>query len=298
MSVRLILVHGIAQDPAGGAALHAAWRELLLANASAPGLLAHTATSMAFYADILDAASRSKQVIAMGPDGQAEDPDELAFLSAGISQIARAMAIGPAELAAAQPGDQGRQAIAQSGVIGRALVGALAAIETRWPEAGLIALKVLKQVYVYLSRPATRQAIDQRLIDELDRAAAAGEQAIVIAHSLGTVIAFTVLRALAGAHHAVPQLVTLGSPLAIAAIKNRIHPPFCRPENVRAWANFFDCGDPVTLGRALSEDFFGPGIANDGTINNQTANAHGIEGYLGQPGIIAVLEAALAGTMK
>lgn len=82
---------------------------------------------------------------------------------------------------------------------------------------------------------------------------------IVIAHSLGTVVAYEAL-------HAHPDLeldllVTLGSPLALPdAVFNRLQPgpganTGSRPANVRRWVNISDYGDPIAILRPFTRYF-------------------------------------------
>ncbi len=82
---------------------------------------------------------------------------------------------------------------------------------------------------------------------------------IVIAHSLGTVVAYEAL-------HAHPDLkvdllVTLGSPLALPdAIFHRLQPrsgaaASPRPANVRRWVNISDYGDPIAILRPFTRYF-------------------------------------------
>lgn len=293
MLVKLIFVHGIAQDPGGKDQLHAKWRKLLRDHATQPELFDAAPSAMAFYADILDAATNGAEIVHMGPGGAPSDEAELAFISAGLRQMAREMGVSDAEIRAVSTQNAMLVTIEQSGMIGRALVGALSAIETRLPGAGTIGVRVLKQAHVYLSRPKTREAIDQRLKNELSLAVAAGQRTIVVAHSLGTVVAFKVLRELIADGIEVPLLVTMGSPLSISAIKNGIGLPWARPSLLASWNNFYDRGDAVALGRGLTEATFAAGIFNDGTVDNDTSNAHSIEGYLSHPEVIRLLESSL-----
>lgn len=82
---------------------------------------------------------------------------------------------------------------------------------------------------------------------------------IVIAHSLGTVVAYEAL-------HAHPELkvdllVTLGSPLALpGAVFPLLQPPPAdgtgpRPANVSRWVNISDHGDPIAILRPFSTYF-------------------------------------------
>lgn len=303
MPVNLLFVHGIRQDPKGKDALLKTWRNLLAQNASRPGLFDAAHSSMAFYADILGPAAQAAGVFEMGTEAIPDDVAEAQFIGAGLRQMAKAVSITDRQIA--EEADK-EVAVPQSNVFGRTLVGALAALEGRIPSAGILGVRVLKEAYIYLTKPATQAAIDERLVAEIKAALERGGPLIVVSHSLGTVVAFRLLRDLALQPDFVdrlkergvslPLLVTMGSPLGVTAVKNRVGLPTERPAIVGRWANFFDRGDLVALGQGLTTENFGRGIDNDNGINNQTSNAHSINGYLNHPHIIAALEDAILAT--
>lgn len=304
MATRLIFIHGIKQDPDGKDQLTARWRNLLAANATMPGLFEATDSAMVFYADILGAAAIAAGIVGMGPVAEAATSDaaEADFIAAGLREMARSAGATDQEISMAADSQAGTTAmIAQGSAVGRRLVGALAAIEARVPAAGLLGVRVLKEAYLYLTQPALRDAIDQRARDVIAPALAAGDRIVVLSHSLGTVIGFRVLRELAAAPlpagaagtPPVPLLVTMGSPLSIAAVRKHVGLPTVRPAIVGRWANFYDKSDLVSLGKGLPAEVFGAGISNDGDVDNDTFNAHGIEGYLIHDHIIAALEQEL-----
>lgn len=267
------------------------WLQLLLHNATQPDLFRNAISSMAFYADILGPAAQVANILSMGAVTDSDDAEK-AFLGAGLRQMAKAAAISDQEIETAADEAAELQVVAQSGVVGRTLVGALAALEHRIPSAGILGVRVLKEAYVYLTQPATQNAVDARVKAELTAGFASGDPVIVISHSLGTVIAFRLLRELRTSE--APLLITMGSPLTIAAVKNRVGLPTGRPANIKRWANYYDKGDVVALGQGLVASNFGPGIDNDDDVNNQTANAHSIDGYLNHSHIIRLLEQTLA----
>lgn len=89
-------------------------------------------------------------------------------------------------------------------------------------------------------------------------------------------------------------LVTLGSPLAVTAIRNALRPighPSCAP----AWFNPTDPRDVVAL-YPLQTQRFGvdPEIENKTDVHNETPNRHGIAGYLGDPVVAQRIHAALS----
>ena len=85
---------------------------------------------------------------------------------------------------------------------------------------------------------ALAPAAQDRILDAL------GDTSIVIAHSLGSVVAY---EALHRTEKHVPMFLTLGSPLALRTfVKQRVAPrPLRTPECVRQWLNFWDKDDIV-----------------------------------------------------
>jgi hypothetical protein len=88
---------------------------------------------------------------------------------------------------------------------------------------------------------------------------------MIIAHSMGTIIAYDVLKQLEG-ELVIDTLVTLGSPLGLSTIQRRLHPAtqsgnknkfnLITPQNIRRfWFNFADPEDKVAMDYQLAEDF-------------------------------------------
>ena len=108
---------------------------------------------------------------------------------------------------------------------------------------------------------------------------------VVIAHSLGTIIAYDVLSEAAFRNRPLPLLVTLGSPLGIGNVQARLRDRAGRPNPVptclKAWANFADRFDPVALDATLRDAFEPPqDFAIDEAVNNGAKNNHDLTGYL------------------
>lgn len=108
----------------------------------------------------------------------------------------------------------------------------------------------------YLYFALARREIRARLEEELIRAARCGQAVAILAHSMGSVIAYDAVR-----HNPclpVDLLITMGSPLGFAAVQQdlcgAVPPPY--PPNLRRWLNVFDGLDPVTMpDQRLAEDF-------------------------------------------
>jgi pimeloyl-ACP methyl ester carboxylesterase len=146
-----------------------------------------------------------------------------------------------------------------------------------------------RDVFVYLTLPGVRRKID-RVVDE----ALGAEPCVVVAHSLGTVVAYNVLRRRGTGGLVCPRFVTLGSPLGVKAIKDRLDTPLESPPAVGNWFNAYDERDLVAL-VGLDQLYFNviPAIVNKSDVRNFTDNRHGVEGYLSDPVIAAKLSELL-----
>ncbi len=154
-------------------------------------------------------------------------------------------------------------------------------------------------VYQYLTNRLIRKPIDEGVMEAMST----DIETVVVGHSLGTVVAYTLLQR-EGVRQGwkVPLFVTLGAPLAVTAIRalapgiggvgsNRT--PAC----VTKWFNVMDSRDPIAL-HPLNEKHFplNPAdrpIENKIDVRNRTGNHHGIKGYLGDPEVAKVIYDAM-----
>ena len=102
---------------------------------------------------------------------------------------------------------------------------------------------------------------------------------LVIAHSLGSIIAYDVLRE-AGSAREVPLLVTVGSPLGVTEIQDLVTTPLRVPDGVAAWRNVADGRDLVALDRTLRPEYAPAERITDFLVVNDNDNHHGIREYL------------------
>ncbi|WP_153808178.1 hypothetical protein [Nocardia sp. SYP-A9097] len=142
----------------------------------------------------------------------------------------------------------------------------------------------VRDVSLYLTNTAVQRAINKVVLAELDDA-----PFVLVAHSLGTVLSYNVLRS-ADRHGHCHGLITLGSPLGISAIRTRLHTPLTHPRDTDHWFNAYDKADIVAL-RPLDQDWFPlePPIENYEKVSNTTSNHHGISGYLNDPFVAATI---------
>lgn len=143
----------------------------------------------------------------------------------------------------------------------------------------LFTQRFVQDVYQYFFNPFIRSQIKERF-----KNVAVGAD-IVIAHSLGTVVAFEALHELPALD--VKLFVTLGSPLAMNAVKEevkRAH-PLSQPMCVRKWRNFADPLDIVSIDTSITDEYHGVDI-KDCLVENlerwshQFYGPHSLRGYI------------------
>ena len=157
------------------------------------------------------------------------DEAELADLTMAVEEI-----VTPDDLAAAAASREKAWVPARVGTL-------IGAVDRRFPRAsGVLVMRTLRQVRSYLRDPWLKAGVDQ-----ITAEAAAGAT-VLIGHSLGSVVAYEFLRRHPG--HSVKLLLTLGSPLGLRMIRDRL--PRGGPE-VERWVNIRDRNDPVTAAGAL-----------------------------------------------
>jgi hypothetical protein len=138
-----------------------------------------------------------------------------------------------------------------------------------------------RDVWLYCRRAGVRDAINRIVAAQLTE-----EPTVVVAHSLGTVVGYSVLSTDTRTLN-VPLLVTVGSPLGIRAIRNQLV-PLHMPDCVKNWYNAFDTRDVVALYPLDASNFpIQPPIENNNSVKNGTDNRHGIHGYLDDKNVAA-----------
>lgn len=290
--MNVLMIHGIGQEGSTQQELIDKWTKSL--HSVAPGLLKGSNVNMAYYGTTLAdwTTGKTKAAVGMGADDievDVGDDAEIKFLASALEEALVQSGGGEAEIEAALE-EAGNDAVPMDTFFGRRIVGLVRALEKISPAKGSILLRVVKQGHTYLSAPGAGTAVDAIVRPYLQKS-----PQVVITHSLGTVIAFKLLRELeaGGKSVEIPLLITMGSPLGLDAFKKKLGPPRRKPAFVKRWENFYDPSDLVALGKALDESTFAAGIENDGTVNNQTSNAHGIVGYLPHKGVIEALKKVL-----
>ena len=286
--MRLLLIHGRAQQGKSSAIIQQEWMTALRRGFAAIGMSEPPALRIdaPFYGDKLIellAAFDLPQADQVATRGGAVDDGYADFLEEVAKQATDEDKVTDREI------DRELGPTQPRGVENWPWVQAvIRAIDRRTPGVSDFSIgQLLRDVYVYVNSGPVRRAINQIVADELTN-----EPTVVIAHSLGTVVGYEVLRQHAG--NSVPRLVTVGSPLGIRAIRNRLATPLTMPGGVSNWYNAFDTRDVVALYPLDADNFsITPPIDNYPLVKNHTENRHGIDGYLDDVQVARHVAAAL-----
>lgn len=292
--MRMILVHGINQQGKSSQKILDEWLSSLHATYATLGyddpLGKLSRIEAAFYGDTLEQLSSVKvksEAIALGAEEAPEDFDE--FAVDALREMALRMGATEAQIEA----EVSETAVAQGAGPHKKLLKAIArVIETVSPLHGTLALRVLGQAHAYIRNQHVHDEVNKlvRPLFEDDK------PAIVVSHSLGTIVAYSILREFAkkGRPRQSPLFVTLGSPLGIDSVRRGFPKPRVKPDKVVRWVNGADPEDFVALRPELTNDNFGPGIENYPDIENGYENPHSIAGYLSDPRIAKAIAESIS----
>jgi len=145
--------------------------------------------------------------------------------------------------------------------------------------------KATDDVVTYLIVPNARKVINNFYLTALTP-----EPTIIIAHSLGTLIAYDILATLDAAKYDIRGLITLGSPLGVEVVQRQLYASPVYPKSLRGnWVNMYDPNDIVALNPLNQRNFrVDPEITNH-EVENNSDNKHKIKEYLSNPLIAETL---------
>ncbi|MFG0675671.1 hypothetical protein [Delftia sp. WSY_7] len=294
--MRLVLVHGINNEKSTVQEIQARWMTALNAGWESLGLTPSQAFTVdtAYYADVLaQASTQGTAVVEMG-GGQVSSGLAIEFLRA----YAEEAGITEEELqaAAAQAGVP-LQAVAQ-GVPHEGWVIAFAnVLERLLPTKGKYVAKLfLKQASVYIGDPALTAKIDALVKKQVFEGKS--DPAIIIGHSLGSVVSYRLLASEPLANRVCPLFVTLGSPLSVAIFRPILPKRGMLPTPpIGRWINGRNKEDFITLGKAIVKKSIGfDGVEDITDVIDNKDNRHDIEAYLRSPKIAQAIYDAIHAT--
>lgn len=296
MTRELVFLHGRSQQNKNSVELKAQWIDALESGLDAAGLkmpISETAVRFPYYGDTL------MQLIDPPADGQIDeilirgmtDDDETAraFVEEFVAEVRDQRQIAPVEDAAIEAVTA--VAVARGWQNSRWVMAILRALDSNVPFTRGAALALAtNDVYHYLYNKRVSKPID----DGVRAAMTPGVESVVVAHSLGSIVAYKLLTEQGrAAEWKVPTLVTVGSPLGVHAVTKKLG-TIAYPSVVDSWFNARDPEDIVAL-NALEAPYFDvqPAIVNKSDVANGTSNQHGISGYLSDPEVARVIHDAL-----
>lgn len=157
----------------------------------------------------------------------------------------------------------------------------------------------LPDLYKYYTDKKIKKEIRSRLKDVIQKHK--GKRVMILSHSMGTIIAYDVLRELGklSPRLTIDHFVTLGSPLGLPHVTSEIiaeNPLIRTPSIVTRWSNFADKRDPVAIDVYLSGDFEpndrGVQVKDDLVANDWDDGGlhHKSYGYLRTPEVSKVIK--------
>lgn len=280
---RLILIHGRSQEDKDAIELKKTWLDALRKGLAVNGLtlpIDEERIRFPYYGDTLRdlcegvPPEQAAKIVVRGAGASADDQQQIATLlrdyytSLGITD-----AQIEAELKAVEPTNVRERGPQNWGWV----EAIIRVIDQKVPGAGALIALVTNDVHQYLTKDTVRLRIEKGVKEAFDPA----DENIVVSHSLGTIVAYTLLRKLSKeGGWRVPTLVTVGSPLGIHSIQDSLG-AILHPACVGEWFNASDPNDVVAL-NPLTPKYFNvnPAIIDKRDVKNWTPNKHGIIGYL------------------
>ncbi|MFB7311147.1 antibiotic ABC transporter ATP-binding protein [Streptomyces sp. NPDC056192] len=265
---RVVVVHGIGQEFLGPESMGRDVGPALRDGVRLAGgpRLEPKDVACAFYGNLYFEAGMRSLDIPPWDETDVDEGLEIELLEAWWEQAAR---IDPAVL--------GPDAADSRGVVGfgasrlllservRAALDALSASSFFAKVSDRLLIFALKQVRRYMTEPELRRQAQARIAEEIT-----DETRVLVAHSLGSVIAYEAL--CAHPEWPVTDFVTLGSPLGMRSVVfDRLEPRptknvGCWPGGIERWTNIADRGDIVALADRLGPRF--SDRVDDSSISN------------------------------
>ncbi|HEY9230037.1 MAG TPA: hypothetical protein VIP11_25520, partial [Gemmatimonadaceae bacterium] len=143
-------------------------------------------------------------------------------------------------------------------------------------------LRALAGDATFLSDASKRCASERRLGDALDRAKREGRPVILVAHSLGSVVAYDYLSTVRDTG-IVQRLVSVGSMLGSADLRRLliggdVNDDFTAPTSVKSWFNVRNEGDALATSLSFGKDIFTTAPADEPDKHEMVSYLRGAAG--------------------
>lgn len=254
----------------------------------------HGIANYAYFAAHRSADAAAETISADWTAWMARDPADTVVVSYYAHLLHRGAAQGGDDVRFLDPAEQrlltevvdlirGPQGTPQGAATARAREAAEWLTERHGRAARRLVVTFVQEVAAYLHIPGDSRRVRAR--DAVAATVRARRPTVLIAHSLGTVVAYEAL----WAHPdlSVDLLITLGSPLGMnEVVYQRLTPApsgarHGRPPGVRRWINIADIGDLVAVPADLSRRF--EGVEQHGPLRMPGFDFHRVKSYLACP---------------
>ena len=297
--MKIVFIHGRSQENKVQAELQDVWLQAAIRGVAAAGLaplpeLATASVVLPYYGNLLfkltDQVGRDafKTLVDRGADASAPPAEEQEFAQKMIFEMAAAQGISLDAIAR----ESGQTVVERDIQNWKAVLAALRLLD-KVPHIGQSSIELFtRDVWYYLTNKGLRLQIDA----VVGAAIPGDEPCVVVAHSLGTIVAYNLLMNRASRAN-VKALITVGSPLGIESIWSRLPsdtPPRKAPEGVGRWFNARDPQDTVALYEIAAGTYRGnPAVTNYSGVANGSDNKHGIVQYLEDKTVARAIHDAL-----
>jgi pimeloyl-ACP methyl ester carboxylesterase len=250
-----------------------------------------TRDSAALRRDALEALRESARAAAVDHADEADrtlrDDDVRVVWYADLLDPRRTVApctLGAAVASSASVSPLGTIAMIAGALLGAAADGAQASRDS----AGAGSLRALVGDLRFLGDGDTRCAAERRVGDALAAAHREGRPVVLVAHSLGALVAWDYLARRAAPERAdVERLVTLGSPVGSADVRRLVFgddgPGLGLPRAVRSWVNVVHAGDPFATRLRADSTAVADTALSDVAAESARGDPHDLLGYLADP---------------
>lgn len=287
--MRILYIHGRAQEEFDENELKADWENALKLSFADAGLVYPSSyiVDFPYYAHVLveqqteyERSIKEGKYIFRGGENERQQNFENEF----ITELAHIAQIDHARAALEFNGIENKERGIQNN---QTFIYLLKAIDKYVPRLASYSIKnFTKDVSTYLIVPKVKRIIHDLVINKLTK-----EPTVIVAHSLGTIIAYNILQELEASDYDIRGLITLGSPLGVKAVQRQLTDRIRYPKILKGqWNNFFDPLDIVSLHPLSNPDFnVYPKILNYEVVNDSN-NRHSLLHYLSNPKISDILQ--------
>ncbi|HSA51923.1 MAG TPA: serine protease [Yinghuangia sp.] len=290
---QLVFLHGRSQHGRAPEALRGVWASGLNSGLGRLGYAAVDAADVFFpyYGDRLAAALRTQETVGTTFDAVAQDPAAAAAPVSGSARELYTRLLDQAAQQAGMPSGMSVGADEPPREEGLELPGDVVRLARRpldWlaRHSGvdrLVVASAFRDVALYLDDGRIRDDVLACVRETVPTTGGI----VLVAHSLGTVIAMDLLTTLPDSL-GITGLVTLGAPLGLDTVYDRLLTggPHC-PQRVPWWFNAWAPSDAVAIGCPLRGRW--SGVTAESSVDNPRDRAHDIDEYLARPEVAGAL---------